>query len=219
MNLGQLQTKLGNILKVKTKRYPLEDRTEHINQAIRDLDDEFESWFAEETTSWATVDSTGEYDIDTVFAAPKLEFVAPIDAYYLSSDDVEVPLAQLTIEEITLKYPEDTDDGTPTAFAIFDQKVYVRPVPDDAYTIYWKYSGKKRKLSAAGDSNEWTEKEDYAVLYGAAIYGCVHILEENRMGMFAGLVKKKMENISIRQSRRMSAARPVSEEPGANTGV
>ncbi|RKZ02983.1 hypothetical protein DRQ25_18145, partial [Candidatus Fermentibacteria bacterium] len=143
----------------------------------------------------------------------------PIDAYYLSSDDVEVPLDQLTIEELTLKYPEDTDGGEPKAFAIFNQEIYLRPAPDDAYTIYWKYYGKKAALEKTGDSNEWTDKEAYAVLYTAAVYACVHLLEENRMGTFAALAKKKIDNIAIRQSQRMSAARPVAEEPGANTGV
>jgi len=219
MNHGELQTRLGTLLKVKTKRYPLETRTEHLNQAIRDLDDEFESWFSEDSASWATTASTGEYDIDTEFASPELEFVAPIDVYYLDDDGNEVHLDQLTIEQMTIKYPDGSDDGAPQHFAIYEQQIYVRPTPDSAYTLYWKFLGKKRALSASSDTNDWTEKEPYAVLYTAAIYGCIHLLEEQRAQTFATLAQKKISSISIRQSRRMSARRPVSEEPGATLGV
>lgn len=219
MNLGQIQTKLGTLLKVKTKRYPLAERTDNINQAIRDLDDEFESWFSEYSTNWIVRASKGEYLLEFGFGEGIPEFSSPIDVYYLSSGGAEVPLAQLTIEEIVFKYPKETDEGAPLAFAIWEEKVYIRPVPDGFYTLYWKYLGKKRPLSEPGDSNSWTAQEPYAVLYTAAVYGCVHILEENRMGVFAALAKKKIDNISIRQSRRMSAARPVSEEPGATQGV
>ena len=223
MNLGQLQTKLGSLLKVKTKRYPLEERTDNINQAIRDLDDEFGSWFSEETGDFKPEIGSdenagaGEYDIATVFA---LEFVSPVDVYYLSSSDgSKVFLDQLTIEELTMKYPDDTDYGSPVAFAIYEEEIYLRPVPDAQYTLYWKYIAKRRKLEEPGDSNRWTTQEPYAVLYGAAVYGCVYLLEESRMGLFAGMAKKKVDNISIRQSNRMSASRPVSEEPGATQGV
>lgn len=219
MNHGELQTRLGTLLKVKTKRYPLEIRTEHLNQAISDLDDEFESWFSEDSTSWPTVASTGEYDIATQFASPALKFVAPVDVYYLDGDGNEVHLDQLTIEEMTIKYPHGSDEGEPQHFAIYEQKIHVRPTPDAAYTLYWKFMGKKRPLSDAGDSNEWTEKEPYAVLYTAAIYGCIHILEENRAASFVKMADKKISSISIRQSRRMSARRPVSQEPGATLGV
>lgn len=219
MNHGELQTKLGTLLKVKEKRYPLETRTEHLNQAIRDLDDEFESWFAEETTSWATVASTGEYDTDTYFAAPYLEFVSPRDAYYLTDEGVEVPLEQLSLEEIMYRYPADTDDGEPKAFAIWDQSIVLRPTPDSVYTIYWKYMGKKRDMEETGDSNDWTNKEPYAVLYTAAVYACVHLLEETRAKLFMAFAEKKIANISIRQSATMDGRRPVSEEPGYETGT
>lgn len=240
MNLGQLQTRLGTLLKVKTKRYPLAIRTENINQAIRDLDDQFESWFSETTASWTTTAGEdggtttypSEYDIDTVFAAPNLEFVSPIDVYYYSSDGAEVTLDQLSLEELILKYGSDIPDvvypdgesgpldtGAPAAFAIWDQKIKIRPAPDGSYTLYWKYRGKKRDLESSGDSNEWTTKEPYAVLYGAAVYGCIEILEESRAQIFLKMAESKISNISIRQSKRMNARRPVSEEPGATTGV
>jgi hypothetical protein len=231
MNLGELQTRLGTLLKVKTKRYPLDIRTEHINQAIRDLDDEFESWFSEDVIQWYTEDGTGEYSIDSKFSSSVLEFVAPLDVYYFDSDGNEQKLDQFTIEEIVNRYGSDTpgviwpegydpwETGAPKAFAIYDQKIYVRPVPDRAYRLYWKFRGKKRPLVNPGDTNEWTEKEPYAVLYTAAVYGCIEVLEESRAKTFVSMAEKKISNISIRESSRMSARRPVSEEPGANTGV
>lgn len=228
MNLGQLQTRLGTLLKVKTKRYPLATRTENINQAIRDLDDQFESWFSEAATSWDTDSSTRDYSIDIVFAAPDPEFVSPVDAYYFASDGGEVRLEQLTIEELVDRYGSDEpgvvsqvvlEPGPPLAFAIYNQKIYLRPVPDGVYTLYWKYMGKRRPLEDAGDSNDWTNKEEYAVLYGAAVYGCIEILEESRSSVFLKMAESKIANISIRQSKRMNARRPVSEEPGATTGV
>lgn len=214
MTLSEASARLLKLLKVRSKRYESDVRTEHINQAIRDLDDEFDCSYSEESTSWATTASTDEYDIDAYFASPAYEFASPLDVYYISSGGDEVQVAQLSYEKLRRAYPAGSDSGAPLYFAIFEGEIHLRPTPDAAYTLYWDYTGRRRQLAEPTDSNEWTEKEPWAVIYGAARYGCIWILEEQRMGTFEAAFQRSISNVSIRQTGRMNARRPVSQEPG-----
>jgi hypothetical protein len=214
MNLSTVSSRLLRLLKVRSKRYEEEVRTEHINQAIRDLDDEFDSSYSQETTDWDTAASTGSYDIATMFASPAYEFAAPIDVYYISDDGEEVSVNQLAYEKLRRAYPEGSDGGAPLYFAIFERKIHLRPVPDAVYTLYWDYTGRRRALADPTDSNEWTENEPWAVIYGAARYGVIWILEEERLRTMEAAFQRSISNVSIRETRHLNARRPVSQEPG-----
>lgn len=214
MNLEELQDALGNLMRVGTKRYPTGQRTRHLNHAIRTLQQEFDSQWNEDIQTWSTVADQGEYPIDTYFADPIPIFSHPIHVYYINSDDEEVVISQLTYEELSKMFPEGTDGSDPTHFAIFQREVRLRPVPDSAITIYWAFQGYTRELSVAGDTNLWTQNAETLVLYRAAEYASVYLLEDERIQLFQGLAERELLRLSVNDGMRETARRPVSQEPG-----
>jgi len=214
MTLSELQDRLGKLLRVGLKRYPLGLRTEDINHAIHTLQEEFDSQLAEDIQTWQTVASQGEYAIDTVFTDPSPLFSYPIHVYYTNSEGSEISVDQKTYEELSREYSSDTDPGEPQDFAIFQREIMLRPVPDDAYTLYWAFQGYARDLSAAGDANLWTEKYPTLVLYRAAEYGTVNTLEDERVPFFQGLTERELLRVVANDGMRDTARRPESEEPG-----
>jgi len=214
MNFGELQTALGRLLRHGTKRYPLDERKMHLNHAIRTLQEEFDSQWNQDLQNWDTVADQGEYPIDTYFADPIPIFSHPYHVYYLNSDDEEVVVNQLTYEELSRAYPEGTDGGDPTDFAIYAREVRLRPVPDSVVTLYWAFQNYTRELTDDSDTNLWTQNAETLVLYRAAEYACVHLLEDERVPFFQGLSEREVLRLSVNDGMRDTARRPESQEPG-----
>lgn len=214
MNHSQLKTRLGELLRVNSKRYPANWRTEHLNLALSSLSKDFDSQLDEDIQSWATVASQGEYAIDTYFAAPQPIFSHPLHVYYVNSDGDQVSIDQRTPEEVALEYPEGTDAGPPEVFCIFNREIRLRPKPDGVYTLNWWIQGYMRPLSGESDTNSWTEKEPFLVLYRAAEHGCIWLLEYDRVAGFEARTEKELMRLIANDSMRDSARRPESKEPG-----
>lgn len=214
MNHGELKTALGKLLRAGTKRYPPGDRTRHLNQAIRSLQEEFDSQYDEDIQTFDTVIDQGEYPLDTYFVDPSPIFSHPIHVYYTNSDGDEVVVNQSTYEELSHEFPEGSDGGDPTNFAIFQREIRLRPVPDSVITLYWAFQGYTRELVADGDSNAWTENFELLVLYRAAEYGAIFLVEHELVPVFKGYVQDELFRVIPNDGMRETARRPVSQEPG-----
>jgi hypothetical protein len=222
MTLTELQDELGELLRVKTKRYPLDQRTKHINMAIRALSQEFDSQFDEDYATFPTVASTGEYSLDTLFSSPYLTFDRPLRLWRASTESDEegdYVLTQISLGDLLDKYPTTSDEGTPTDFAIFQRQLYLRPIPSGVLTIYCLYLGKQLTLANPQDNNAWTTKAEMAVIYRAAEYACIYLLEDERIQLFRELWQSEVSRLSTEHNARLSASRPTSIEPGTFTLV
>lgn len=214
MNHGDLKDRLGEMLKVNTKRYPPSWRTYHLNLALRSLSEEFDSQLDEDIQTWDTVADQGEYNIDTVFDAPDPIFSHPLDVYYSDSDGSVVSLEQRTYEQLLREYPAGSDGGKPLVFCIFQRQIWLRPTPDAVYSLVWSIQGYMRDLSADSDQNSWTDKYPFLLLYRALEHSCVFLLEYNRVPGYQALAEKELVRVIANNSMRESARRPISQEPG-----
>lgn len=54
------------------------------------------------------------------------------------------------------RWPKNISDQRPQQYTIINEKLYVRPVPDQEYPLHFVYYGRGATLSAGGTTNIWT---------------------------------------------------------------
>jgi hypothetical protein len=214
MTFLELQTALAELLRVGEQRYSTAWRKKHINYAIQALSDEYSSPWDQDSSTFATVDGTQSYGLETLFSSPALICETVLHCYTLDSSDGEQELDELTIEQLHEKYPAGSDEGEPKVFAYFERALYLGPTPDDAYTVYVKYRGRQREMTNNSDTNNWTTYADFAVLYRAAEEASVFLLEDERVSLFRERWQSEMQRISTRHFSIGASTRPFSMEPG-----
>ena len=215
MTHTQLRSNLGSMLEVDTNRYSDAMRTIHINQALREIQQDSDEQAQQATDTFSTVASTQSYAPATAFGggSPSLTFSHPLGMYYADSDGDEVEVEQLTWQELRATYPLGTDEGDPKHFAVYMNKIWLGPIPDAVHTIYVDYIGYLGDLSGDSDSNWWTLNEPMLVLYKAAIHACVYLLEDERLPMFHELAEAAWARVVIHLSQiEQAARRPESTE-------
>lgn len=116
---------------------------------------EFKGWY-----TFSTVASTGEYSLP----ATVISISGPA---YLDDERIDFYTDK---EAFFDEYPMDeTDEDSPLGVLLFDRTLYVRKIPDDAYTVKLRMvSSTPTELVADGDMPE-NELWGKLIVYGAAI--------------------------------------------------
>lgn len=114
-------------------------------------------WFDETTIDWATTQGTWEY------AVPTIPFnIRQVDYMRITVNTVYYNVIQRDIQFI-VDANVNNNQGQPTDWAFYEQKIYFYPVPQDTYTIRLFYQKTYLPLSAPTDYNDFTtipEAED-----------------------------------------------------------
>ncbi len=128
-----------------------------INRAIHHYED-MRTWFNETTDTFATVASQQSYGTSDGLASDVLE----IDRVtFTSSSNYVYTLVPRTIQYILdVNTSGSTYTGDSSDWAWFQEKIYLYPTPDAAYTITVYYHQSYSDLSADGDSNDWTNNAE-----------------------------------------------------------
>ncbi|MCD4751154.1 MAG: hypothetical protein K8R59_17410 [Thermoanaerobaculales bacterium] len=212
MNLGELQTALGDLLEVDDDRLPGAVRTRYLNKAIRGLEFDLEGPWTTDTGSLPVTAGDNEYHPATeitgaslVFSQPELVFYA-IDGgareiEYLSWSDF-TGLYRLRV--ITL--------ANPLYYAMRGGWLFLGPTPIQTMTVSVDFMGHAPPLVAPGDSNSWTAEASDLVLAEAAAHLCAWLLEDERAPVFQAEAMAERESLVLHWSHLHSRGRVMEGE-------
>ena len=214
MNNGETKDALLEMFEVDVERYSDAAQQRHVNQAIREIQQEFDNPYSEATDELDTVASQAAYSPtdDLGGGSPALTFSRCGGMYYLGTDGTEKEVVHRGWEVCRADYPLGTDEGAPECYALRGSNIVLFPTPDAVYTLYVDYWGYLAKLSADNDTNYWTANEEMLVQYKAAIHGCAHVFEENRIPMFQTLADEILDRVLIEFSQLEQSGRSIVSE-------
>ena len=81
-------------------------------------------------------------------------------------------------EDAENKYPKTDTKGEPTNYWLWEDKIWLYPIPDAVYTIKTKSYNYLPDLSLDGDTNKITLKHYQVLIDGACVKGCLWLQEE-----------------------------------------
>jgi hypothetical protein len=196
--LAQLRDALGDLLQVNTRRYPLEVRDLHLNQAIRALSLESDSPWDERTV--AVSFSTGDYDYDPetdLAVDPPLS--RPVAIYLTATGK---PLQFVSREEWRQRREGLSSSATPTAFTWWGNQLLLVPTPNATTAASLDYRSVPKPLALTTDTNEWTLQASAAVLARAAGLGAVWVGKPEQAQAFQALAAEEMARWNAEWSKR-----------------
>ena len=141
---------------------------DEINNAIGYYYEAFRFWFQEKIGTFATIASQQAYG--TADGTPTdINEIDYVKIAYASNWNKE--LMRVTYQEIE-NYNIGNYTGKPEKFAIYQEKFYLWPIPDAAYTVTVAYTQTYSELSADADTNDFTNYATELIQYRAisAIY-------------------------------------------------
>ena len=89
--------------------------------------------FMETSTTENTVDGTQNYDLPTGYKAELI--------IYLVDDTTKTMLTKWVGSQAEKSYTDTETEGKPYAYWIWNDDVYLYPIPDDEYTLTYRYFG------------------------------------------------------------------------------
>ena len=146
---------------------------------------ELDSRSQEATTQITTVASTESYTLPTNFREVR---VVKID-----KSPVKV-LHSLSPNDLYTQY-SSTGNGTPEAFSIIGEKLYLRPVPDSEMTIDVLYGGSVSALSDSNTTNTLLTRHPDSYLYGSLVAAHTFLLDEARASQYDALFSRSLDEI------------------------
>ncbi len=122
-----------------------------INEGIFDVSMR-DNWpWLQATTTLATVAGTESYAYTDLTASEELQEVFFIQKQN-STDD---PLYPTSHKVARARWGDDDDQGEPTTWYIYQERVYFHPIPDAVYTYEVDYVSPPAELTAASDEPAW----------------------------------------------------------------
>lgn len=108
-----------------------------LNDTNREVCNRYMLDFMQSSTTFNTVDSTASYALSTI--AADLQQLTSLRI--TSPDNSERWLQPMTAEDFDrfIADPTSESEGSPEKYYLWDNTVYLYPVPDDAYTIAVRY--------------------------------------------------------------------------------
>jgi len=168
--LSTIQAKIRKLTgRPDTSQLSDADLVSYINQMYTDIlplevqTKEVEDWFALSVTEALG----GSYDTSD----EDIQYVLPGNTTCVDSDDASFPV-DLTTDYATFfdLYPEDyTTTGRPLDMLLYDQKIYLRPLPDASYTVKFPYVKKITTELANSSDKPLDPTWGPYIAYGAAI--------------------------------------------------
>lgn len=137
------------------------DLSTEIGLAINRAQEHYEShrfFFNESSGTFSTV--SGQESYGTADSVPST--IAEIDSVTLTATSTNIyPLIPTTFEMIrALNTGGTTYTGYPVYYSYFQEKFWFHPLPNGVYTVSVYFKKNYTRLSADGDTNDWTEEAE-----------------------------------------------------------
>lgn len=221
MNVGNAVERLIALLDVSEKRYPATVAELHVNQACAKLSKDTDMWFDRYVADYIyTVPSTTPTNpnlLGAVQLESLLNFSLGLDvgfiisAYWKLDDGTFKPLDSWNYKELLLTHGEDP--GEPCNIGVMNTAAILRPVPESDSTARFEIKGKCRAIGDK-ETNGWLTHATYAVIYRAAMYACVYMMEDNRLPAFTTMFRDEMETAALHSSMMVTNEPRAGQEPG-----
>jgi len=186
--------------------------TSIVNGIIADLARSADSLYNEFSETFPTISGTSEYDISSTLTA---KFSRPFSMWVTGSSGDRARVGYLPPEIFEKKYKDQSGTGEPIHYTIFAGNIIFGPVPDDAYSIRFRFYGYPADLSASDSTNEYLQNAWDVILYGSLGEVCLYLIEDNRKAQFKAEFHERKRRFLIEQGRaRTSGYRPQGHEQG-----
>lgn len=127
-----------------------------VNAGLRKIANRRRWPWLKDTTTFATVSGTGDYALSGVTAWKKTLQL------WITDDTPMIP--HLTLEALNHRY--GSGQGRPSEYAVLERRIYLRAIPQEAYTVNHEYLRTETALAADGATPLLpAEHHDIAVAY------------------------------------------------------
>jgi hypothetical protein len=218
MSLQDNINRLIALLDVSEKRYPSAVASLHVNQACAALSEDNDLWFDRFIYDYNYVysETTGS-NPNTVGVVPfsgivvnnlAVGFIRNI--FWLSGTKWK-PIDSWEYREALLTHNDV--EGEPENAVIFGGGLALRPIPNVSSTVRLEVKGKPTPIGLS-DSNGWLDNHPFAVLYRAAMYAAIYMMEDNRLATFTAMFKEEAERAALHGSMMVMSEPRQAQEPG-----
>jgi len=163
--IGRVQTRL------KDSSVSTTSLLQFLNDANREVCNRYMLDFMQSSTTFNTVASTASYALSTV--AADLQQLTSLRI--TSPDNYERWLQPMTAEEFDrfIQDPTSESEGAPSKYYLWDNTVYLYPIPNDAYTVAVRYI--KTPTTVASDDQPDIPEEYQEILTLGTLYRAMQI--------------------------------------------
>lgn len=226
MDLGTAMETLKELLDVSDERLSPTVQLLKFNEAIRSLENLYETPFTEGAGAAALTEAhAGVMDLMTMFSSSgegtydDLLVTSIQTAHYVNDAGSAVFLVGTTYDELDANYPRavyELSPGLPLAFAQRGVKLHLRPWPNAAIgpvMIHFAYLGHTKPLVVDADTHPWLEYAPYVLLYEAAALASIHLIEEERAQVFRSLRDEAAEATAVTLRMHKADQTQIAMEP------
>lgn len=218
MNFQQATDALVALLDVSDKRYPLLTAQLHVNQACLSLSQDNDLWFdryiIDRDYNLPVSEPSGPEDVGSLSVAslsiPGL-FVGYIKNLYWKVGEIFKPLDAWEYRELLLTHQDES--GEPQNFALQNRRILIRPVPEVASTVRAEIKG-NCAIIGGSDTNGWLTNAPFAVLYKAAVYAAIYMMEDKRVSVFSSMFADEAERMALHAGMMVSSEPRQAREIG-----
>jgi hypothetical protein len=182
-------------------------RRDDLGTEIQDAIKRAIAYYSKENWPWTEVRSTSlttTSGVKTV-SLPS-DFSTDVSLLMETPANTIYPVLKKTIQEIEELYISDSLTQEPTIYAIWDDNIYLYPIPDDTYSLIFDYYGDLTELSNSSDTNSWTTKAEQLIEDRAIWWLATHVMRNPQLAS-----EMRMSTLeSYRQLRREATMRSSS---------
>lgn len=142
---SEMRTNIANLIRVGGQDANIGRAIKH---AIRHYSREPWPWIESRSAALTTVADTKTVALPTGFSG--------VVKIMITVNSLLVDLDQMPQQWIEEKYLSNDFTGQPSHYGMFDEAIYLFPIPDAAYSLTMDYYAALSELSADGDTNAWT---------------------------------------------------------------
>lgn len=214
MKVGEAASTVTAFLDVNTDRYPTAVSEAHINEAMLSLAREYDlPWINDSVqvtfqppqtgdgpdvvAGWAQY--PGSMAVRDLFDSSELTFDY-LTAGWVDPYKKENRLLPATYEELIDEYGDD-EGTTPEKYAIFADRLFIRPIPadGDSFTMRFLWAGRPA-IATTDQEPRLLYHSPWGVVYRACEVASAWLLEDNRVPLFVQARKEQMDAVGVTMS-------------------
>lgn len=210
MNVRQAAQSAISFLDVDEDRYPLATAVVHVNEAMHTLSREYDPGFQKvsnnislaqpsDTSTAEWLRYPGAIPVGSIFIDTDWEFEYVTAAWkdpFKQSDRLE----EWPYESL-LDYYGDAESSVPERFAIFADRMIVRPIPSvgTTFSLRMLWAGKP-VIYEELESPPWLRHAPWGVVYRTCEVASGWLLEDERINVFTTARQEQMDGLGITKS-------------------
>ena len=130
-----------------------------------------------------------------------------IESWFYDGDTYFGPIEIVPSDMIPLLKAQHGSTGVPSWAAITERIVRYAPSPDQGYTTYLTYWAGVTALSDASPTNWLITNHPDIYLFGALVHSAPWLRDDERVGLWAGMLEKMLEELHKQTQRAQFSGR------------